>query len=268
MERPLVHEQSPAEYFKELVEAALTRQHLQAGDLTEYYLVNLLCQYVRPEPPPVSPMRNRWRCGSRTRSRAAAPSSGHVCAALPISHSSCPGTSPTASLAKPIDVDYYKSMGEYAYGSLSRREDDDFAEVFAELARKFVGFMDVLADISERTALSSEHRCFAAVREVAANRQSARRPTPHRAWHPAEHLDWQAVHSIAEGLRPDFVRTLTTARGPCRATGVAQLSRASSPDNPSARAACRLTAECVKVPTPPAGDKSELRKRRPGGSGV
>ncbi len=35
MERPLVREQSPAEYFKELVEAALSRQHLQAGDLTE-----------------------------------------------------------------------------------------------------------------------------------------------------------------------------------------------------------------------------------------
>jgi hypothetical protein len=27
--------------------------------------------------------------------------------------------------------------------------------VFSELARKFVGFMDVLADVSERTALSS-----------------------------------------------------------------------------------------------------------------
>ena len=47
MERPLLREQSPAEYFKELVESALSRQHLQAGDLTEYYLVNLLCQYVR-----------------------------------------------------------------------------------------------------------------------------------------------------------------------------------------------------------------------------
>jgi hypothetical protein len=51
-------------------------------------------------------------------------------------------------------VDYYVSMGEYAYGSLSRAE-DAFRDVFAELARKFVGFSDVLADISERTALTS-----------------------------------------------------------------------------------------------------------------
>ena len=56
---------------------------------------------------------------------------------------------------KLIDVDYYKSMGEYAYGSLSRSEDEAFAEVFRELASKFVGFMDVLADVSERTALAA-----------------------------------------------------------------------------------------------------------------
>jgi hypothetical protein len=54
-----------------------------------------------------------------------------------------------------VDVDYYVSMGEYAYGSLSRIDEDTFAEVFAELARKFVGYMDVLADVSERTAVTS-----------------------------------------------------------------------------------------------------------------
>ena len=32
-----------------------------------------------------------------------------------------------------------------------------FREVFAELSRKFVGFSDVLADISERTTLSSNN---------------------------------------------------------------------------------------------------------------
>ena len=52
---------------------------------------------------------------------------------------------------KIVDVDYYVSMGEYAYGSLSRRDEDAFSEVFRELARKFVGFVDVLSDISERT---------------------------------------------------------------------------------------------------------------------
>jgi hypothetical protein len=46
-------------------------------------------------------------------------------------------------------------MGEYAYGSLSRRDEDAFSDVFAELSRRFVAYMDVLADISERTAGAS-----------------------------------------------------------------------------------------------------------------
>ncbi len=54
-----------------------------------------------------------------------------------------------------VDIDYYKSMGEYAYGSLSRSDEDAFATVFGELSRKFVGFVDVFADISERTTLAS-----------------------------------------------------------------------------------------------------------------
>ena len=54
-----------------------------------------------------------------------------------------------------VDVDYYVSMGEYAYGSLSRRDRDTFAEVFGELSRKFVGFMDVLSDVSEHTGSGS-----------------------------------------------------------------------------------------------------------------
>src|SRR5438876_9851415 len=49
MDDPLLREQTPAEYFKELVESALSRQHLQAAELTEYYLVNLLCEFIRPE---------------------------------------------------------------------------------------------------------------------------------------------------------------------------------------------------------------------------
>ena len=54
-----------------------------------------------------------------------------------------------------VDVDYYRSLGECAYASLSRSEDEAFAEVFGELSQKFVGFMDVLADISDRTTLTS-----------------------------------------------------------------------------------------------------------------
>jgi hypothetical protein len=156
MARPLVSDQTPEEYFKELVEEALSRQHLQAADLTEYYLVNLLCQYARPDL-----SGEQAECGE--------PLALRLGRAL---HS--PGADQRARLRRlgdfslftsgffsdslrcsVVDVDYYKSMGEYAYASLSRSDRDAFADVFGELSRKFVGFMDVLAYISERTSSGS-----------------------------------------------------------------------------------------------------------------
>lgn len=156
MERPLLRELSPAEYFKELVESALSRQHLQAGDLTEYYLVNLLCQYVRldargqvgdhDKPLAMRLARALESGGSEQRARLRSLADFSLFMS---------GFFADSFTRRAVDVDYYKSMGEYAYGSLSRWDEDGFAEVFSELARKFVGFMDVLADVSERTALSS-----------------------------------------------------------------------------------------------------------------
>jgi len=148
--------QTPVEYFKELVETSMARQHLRAADLTEYYVVNLLCEYVRPdrlrdrgddaEPLAFRMARALESGGSEQRTRLR----GVGDFSLFMS-----GFFSDSFRTRSVDVDYYKSMGEYAYTSLSRSEDEAFAEVFGELARKFVGFMDVLADISERTTLQS-----------------------------------------------------------------------------------------------------------------
>jgi hypothetical protein len=156
MDRPLLREEAPAEYFKELVDSALVRQRIQAGDLTAYYLVNLLCQFVRPdarstsaldaEPLAIRLTRALQTGGSEQRARLR--SLGDFSLFMS-------GFFSDSLRRRTIDVDYYVSMGEYAYGSLSRRDEDAFAEVFGELARKFVGYMDVLADVSERTALTT-----------------------------------------------------------------------------------------------------------------
>jgi hypothetical protein len=152
----VLREQTPAEYFKEQVESALARQHLQAGDMTEYYLVNLLCQYVRldhtaqtdhGEPLAVRLARALQTGGTEQRARLRSLGDFSLFTA---------GFFSDSLNRRQVDVDYYVSMGEYAYASLSRAE-DAFKEVFSELSRKFVGFSDVLADISERTALTSNH---------------------------------------------------------------------------------------------------------------
>jgi hypothetical protein len=156
MERPLLREQTPVEYFRDLVASSLARQHLHASDLTEYYLVNLLCQYIRldavsgvrddGEPLAVRLARALQSVGSEQRARL------RSLGDFSLFMSGFFSESFRRSL---VDVDYYVSMGEYAYGSLSRYDEDAFSEVFTELATKFVGFTDVLADISERTTLSS-----------------------------------------------------------------------------------------------------------------
>jgi hypothetical protein len=156
MERPVLREQSPAEYFKELVDSALARQHVPAGEYTSYYLVNLLCQFVRPaaravaseEGQPLALRLKRALESGGLEQRARLRDLGDI--SLFTS-----GFFSVSLQRQSIDVDYYVSMGEYAYGSLSRRDDDTFSDVFAELASRFVGYMDVLADISERTAPGS-----------------------------------------------------------------------------------------------------------------
>ncbi|MEN8175488.1 MAG: hypothetical protein ABFS23_06980 [Pseudomonadota bacterium] len=61
-----------------------------------------------------------------------------------------------------VDVDYYVDMGEGAYGYLSENgvissRDRALADIFRELARKFVAFGDLLAEVCENLRASEEH---------------------------------------------------------------------------------------------------------------
>ena len=153
MDRPVLREQTAAEYFKELVEGALARRRVDACDLTESP-ANLLCQYIRFDSresaeAPLALQLGRALDSGGVEQRARLRSLGDFSLFMS-------GFFSDSFRRSLVDVDYYKSMGEYAYGSLSRAEDDAFAEVFGELSRKFVGFMDVLSDISERKRAGHE----------------------------------------------------------------------------------------------------------------
>ena len=152
MARPILCEHSATEYFREAVGEAMSARQVRATDLTEYYLVNLLCQYVRLDgrgarrdaDQPLAFQLGRALESGGHEQRLRLRSLGDFSLFMS-------GFFPDSFRRKVVDVDYYKAMGEYAYGSLSRSEHDTVAEVFRELAVKFVGFMDVLALVSERT---------------------------------------------------------------------------------------------------------------------
>ena len=153
MDDPLFQEQTPAEYFKGLVEEALERQRLRATELTSYYLVDLLCRFMRPdrripfyddtsEPLALRLAKALESGGMEQRARLRNLGDFSLFTS---------GFFSDSLRRRVVDVDYYVSMGEYAYGSLSRRDKDAFGQVFSELSRRFVAYMDVLADVSERT---------------------------------------------------------------------------------------------------------------------
>ena len=147
--------ESAVEYFKELVDVALSHQRLNTQELTAYYVVQLLASFLqRPlgdeqaDATPLAVRLGRALESGGVRQRASLKEIGDL--ALFVS-----GFFSDSLNRKLIDVDYYVSIGGSAYNALSRVETDTFSPVFAELGEKFVGFVDVLGEVSERTSCAS-----------------------------------------------------------------------------------------------------------------
>jgi hypothetical protein len=158
MAESLVHTQSPVEFFKEQVEAACDRQHLHPQPLTSYYVVSLLAEFMHCD---------RTRAGD-------AMSSGEPLGVKLLRAVNSGGTSQRLGLKQVgdaslfisgffsdslrrslVDVDYYVSLGGYAYRSLAENE-DTLSPIFEELSEKFASFVDVLSDVSARTSLTND----------------------------------------------------------------------------------------------------------------
>ena len=149
------HRESAVEYFKELVDVALSHQRLNTQELTAYYVVQLLASFLqrpltddtRDDTPLAVRLAQALESGG-ARQRVTLKEIGDV--ALFVS-----GFFSDSLNRKLVDVDYYVSIGGRAYNVLSRVETDTFSPVFAELGEKFVGFVDVLSEVSERTSCTS-----------------------------------------------------------------------------------------------------------------
>lgn len=148
----VVRRESASEYFKELVEGALAHQRIAAGELTSFYVVNLLTGFLqRPAEEDETPLAFRLAEALEAagmRQRSSLKQIGDI--SLFVS-----GFFADSLTRKLVDVDYYVSIGGTAYTALSRFETDTFSPVFAELAENFVRFVDVLSEVSERASCAS-----------------------------------------------------------------------------------------------------------------
>jgi hypothetical protein len=151
----MVRRESAVEFFKELVDGALAHQGLAANELTSFYVVQLLANFIQrrasgdeDDTAPLALRLAQALEGGGTRQRTTLKQIGDL--SLFVS-----GFFSDSLNRKIVDVDYYVSIGGCAYTALSRYETDTFSTVFAELAEKFVGFVDVLSEVSERTSCAS-----------------------------------------------------------------------------------------------------------------
>jgi hypothetical protein len=154
---PLLHAQSPLEFFKEQVEAVCERQKIYPHPLTSYYIVSLLGEFTHIGTRAAEAMASEEALGVRL-ARALQSGGSHQRTGLKqvgdlsLFISGFFSDSLRRSL---VDVDYYMSLGGYAYGSLGASS-DALSPIFAELAEKFTAFVDVLSEVSERTSLTSD----------------------------------------------------------------------------------------------------------------
>ena len=155
MAEALVRNETPSEYFRELVESALQRQQVAARDLTAFYLVNLLTGFVHvdrtdalEDEEPLGVRFARALQAAGIRQRDGLRQVGDL--SLFIS-----GFFADSLNRRLVDIDYYIQLGGSAYGSLARQGHATFGEVFIELSEKFPAFVDVLCEVSERSALAS-----------------------------------------------------------------------------------------------------------------
>lgn len=155
----LVHSQTPAEYFRELVEDAVARQKLTTTELSSYYLVNLLDTFVRLDrvyadsgvegDRPLAELLCHAMTAEGRRQLTLFKLTGDLSLFMS-------GFFSDSLRRRLVDLDYYVRMGGYAYGRASRlSEHDTAAAVFMELSQKFVRFVDVLNEVSEASSLAS-----------------------------------------------------------------------------------------------------------------
>jgi hypothetical protein len=150
----LFRNESPTEFFRELVESAMQNQRVSAHELTSFYVVNLLAGFIHADAhgcdddQPLGMRLARALQAAGVAQRDALRSVGDQSLFI----SGFFADSLNRSL---VDVDYYVQLGGLAYRSLARQGDGTFGDVFDELSDKFTTFVDVLGEVSERTSISS-----------------------------------------------------------------------------------------------------------------
>ena len=145
---------SVAEYFHEEVTEAIRNQGVDTSETAEYYLVNLLAAFTK------SPVDDE-PLALKVASAVYASPEERVRQLKDVGDTSLyvSGFFADSLSRRMVDVDYYIELGGRAYRELSRYfrvyRHSEVGDVYVELYEKFPRFVDVLAEISEKSAMTS-----------------------------------------------------------------------------------------------------------------
>lgn len=146
----------PIEHFKEMVAEAIEHQKIKTNESAEFYLSTLLSDFLQRERLSDEPLAVTYiRALGAARDMQI-----HLLKQLGDVSLFTSGFFSDSLKRKIVDVDYYISMGEASYGYLAsihkeRSGRKDVSVLYSELAAKFKLFVDVLAEVSERSRLTS-----------------------------------------------------------------------------------------------------------------
>ncbi|MBI5599633.1 MAG: hypothetical protein HY890_07855 [Deltaproteobacteria bacterium] len=150
-------ETSPLEYFSALVSKAMKDQGIAASDTAGFYISSLLASYV------ASRKLSDEAFAARFLKALGAEREVKNVLLKEIGDSSLfmTGFFHESFKRKVVDIDYYVGMGIMSYASLAdslhekSRRATALASIYMELSDKFVEFMDVLNEISERSGIKT-----------------------------------------------------------------------------------------------------------------
>jgi hypothetical protein len=152
----LLRTESTVEFFKAQVEAACDRQQVAVQPLTSYYVVTLLSDCTRVDASAGDAVISREPLAIKLARALQSGGSSQRHGLRQVGDASLliSGFFSDSIRRTLVDIDYYASIGGYAYGSLGAT-DDVLSPIFAELADKFIALVDVLTEVSERSSLST-----------------------------------------------------------------------------------------------------------------
>ncbi len=162
----LITQASLREYFHNELNEALNHQKIRAESETVFYLTNLLTMYARSDElfeqtdygVDIKPLAVTY---SEALSETSVTVRTRLLQRLGDTALFIAGVFTDSLNRKLVDVDYYVAMGGTAYAQVSdsmrgHRAVKTIAALFNELREKFIDFVDVLNEVSERSNLSSD----------------------------------------------------------------------------------------------------------------